>query len=334
MSTKFKIAIYWAASCGGCEIAFINLHEKLLEVAEHFELAFCPCLLDTKKKDVLAWPDQYLDFTLFNGAIRTDENEEMAHVLRRKSKLLIAYGACAHLGGIPGLSNLYTREEHFQTVYLGNPSLDNPRGLRPQRETNVPEGTLRLPDFHAQVRTLAAVTEVDYVIPGCPPEAAQIWNVLDALIKGASLPARGSVLGAGRSSVCDECKRKRHADRKIIALRRAWEFVPNAEDCLLEQGLPCLGIATRDGCGGLCPNVNAPCAGCYGPSEGVADQAAKMAAAIGGLLDIEQLKGVPEDQIPGRVDAALRGLPDSAGTFLKFSVAGSTLGGRRSGDRA
>ncbi|HEY3320100.1 MAG TPA: hypothetical protein VGP72_06530 [Planctomycetota bacterium] len=332
MPAKHRIAIYWAASCGGCEIAFVNLHEKLLDVVEHFELAFCPCLLDTKKKDVLAWPDQHLDITLFNGAIRTDENEEMAHVLRRKSKILIAYGACAHLGGIPGLSNLHTKAQHFHAIYEENPSLDNARGAGPQTETKVPEGVLRLPEFHTQVRTLAAVTNVDYIIPGCPPESAQIWNVLDAVIKGAPLPPKGSVLGAGCSSVCDECKRKRHEDRKISALRRSWEFVPNAEDCLLEQGLPCMGIATRNGCGGLCPEANAPCTGCYGPSEGVQDQAARMASAIGGLLDIEALKGVPEDQIPARVDAATRGLPDCAGTFLKFAVASSTLGGKKFGD--
>src|SRR5690242_9073197 len=80
MSDKPKLAMYWAASCGGCEIAVVNLHEKLLDVDAAFDFMFCPCLMDTKKKDIEAMPDKSIAITLFNGAIRTDENAEMAHL--------------------------------------------------------------------------------------------------------------------------------------------------------------------------------------------------------------------------------------------------------------
>jgi F420-non-reducing hydrogenase small subunit len=84
--------VYWASSCGGFEIAIVNLHEKLLKLAEQFELILCPCLMDTKRADVEAMADASITVTLFNGSIRTEENEEMAHLLRRKSQLLVAYG--------------------------------------------------------------------------------------------------------------------------------------------------------------------------------------------------------------------------------------------------
>jgi F420-non-reducing hydrogenase small subunit len=74
MSEKPKLAMYWAASCGGCEISLVNMNEKILDVDANFDFIFCPCLLDTKKKNIEAMPDKSIAITLFNGAIRTEEN--------------------------------------------------------------------------------------------------------------------------------------------------------------------------------------------------------------------------------------------------------------------
>jgi F420-non-reducing hydrogenase small subunit len=324
MGTKPKLSVYWAASCGGCEIAITNLHERLLELDAAFDFVFCPCLLDTKKSDVTAMPDGSIAVTLFNGAIRTEENAEMARLLRRKSQLLIAFGACAYQGGIPALANLSSRRDLLKTVYQQGPGLDNPTGALPRTEVEVPEGTLELPVIHDRVRTLAEVVPVDYSVPGCPPEPHQIWAVVDAVIRGVPLPEPGSVLGAGNSTVCDECPRTRN-DKVITKLYRTWEKIPDPELCLLEQGLPCVGLATRSGCGGLCPQVQMPCIGCYGPPEGVTDQGGKLAAALGSMIDIEPLKGLPEEQIFARIDEFLDQASDWAGTFYKFSLAGSSL---------
>lgn len=324
MSQKPKLAMYWAASCGGCEISLVNIHEKILDVDAHFDFMFCPCLLDTKKKDIEALPDKGIAITLFNGAIRTDENQEMAHLLRRKSQLLIAFGACAKGGSIPALSNLHSRENHFRSNYTDSPTVDNPDRVTPQLETRVPEGTLHLPEFFDTVKTLAQTVEVDYFIPGCPPESQQIWNVVELVINGGPLPPKGSVIGAGRSTVCDECQRKKD-DKKLSRFYRTWEIIPDQEKCLLEQGLICMGVATRDGCGALCPQVNTPCAGCYGPPEGVHDQGAKMVAALGSIVDIGDVKGLSDADIDARVDAALAAVPDYAGTFYKYSLAESIL---------
>ncbi len=328
MGEKPKVAMYWAAACGGCEISLVNLHEKNLDVDAAFDLFFCPCLVDTKKRDVEVLPDGALAIAFVNGAVRTSENEEMVRLLRRKAALLIAYGSCAAYGCIPALSNLSDRDAHFRTVYADGPSTENPGGVFPREETAVPEGTLRLPAFHGSVRTVPQTTEVDYLIPGCPPEPHQVWNVLSAVIRGDALPPKGAVLGAGRKTVCDECERKKQ-EKKIPGFRRIQEFVPDPEACLLEQGLICAGIATRNGCGGLCPKVGIPCAGCYGPPEGVSDPGAKMAAALGSILDIEPLKGLSEEEAAGKVRALLSANPDYAGTFYKFALGASALGGRR-----
>ncbi len=327
MSEKPKLSMYWAASCGGCEIALVNINEKILDVNANFDFMFCPCLIDTKKKDIEALPDKAITITLFNGAIRTEENEEMAHLLRKKSQILIAFGSCSSEGCIPGLANLYTADELMKTVYLKSPTVDNPKGIIPSSENKVSEGMLHIPTFYSSVKTLSQVTDVDYFIPGCPPEPHQIWNIIDAVIQGAELPPKGSVLGGGKSSVCDECERTKE-DKKIQKFFRTYEIIPDKDKCLLEQGIVCMGIATRDGCGALCPKVNMPCTGCYGPPDGVLDQGAKMAAALGSILDIGDIKGLKEDEIDSRIDEVIAAIPDLAGVFYKYSLPGSILKGR------
>jgi F420-non-reducing hydrogenase small subunit len=191
---KPKLAMYWAASCGGCEIATLNIHEHILDVDAVFDLAFFPCIADFKTEDVKNYPDGYIDLCLFNGAIRNSENEEMAHLLRQKSKVLVAFGSCAYEGCIPALSNLTSKEATLQTVYLDNPTIDNPDGVLPQPHTEVPEGELDIPEFYNTVKSLDQVVDVDYYIPGCPPEPHQIWAVLQvvvaALTQGAPLPRK------------------------------------------------------------------------------------------------------------------------------------------------
>ena len=325
MPVKPKLAIYWASSCGGCEIAVVNLHERLLELDALFDICFCPCLLDTKKHDLEAWPDHSIAITLFNGAIRTDENLEMAHLLRNKSATLIACGACAKGGGIPALSNFHSSLRHFSSIYFCNPTIDNPGFAVPQEITTVAEGALPLPRFHDQVRTLADVVAVDYFIPGCPPEPDRLWEALTALA-GAEPPPPGTVLGTGATTVCEECARVKE-EKRVSRFRRITEFIPDEGACLLEQGLVCMGIATRGGCGGLCPAANSPCIGCYGPPQGVSDQGARMLAALGSILDPGELRGLREEEVVARIEAAAASITDCAGSFYLFSLAESLLKG-------
>ncbi len=313
---KGKLALYWAASCGGCDIATLQLHEKILKVDELFDIVFWPCATDSKVHDVEKMADGEIDVCLFNGGIRTSEQEYMAQLMRRKSKVLIAFGSCAHEGCIPGLSNMNNRQQVFDAVYKeGGPTFpENPKDFRPQHKTEMPEGTLYLPVFYDTLKTLDQTVKVDYYLPGCPPEGENIWKAIEAIVSG-NLPPAGAVIGVN-TTVCDECSRKR-TEKKIKKLYRTWEIIPNEEECLLEQGILCCGIATRAGCGALCPTVNSPCIGCHGPNDGVEDFGARMMSAIASVIDSND----PEEI--SRIIS--EGIPDPIGTFYRFSLAKSLL---------
>jgi len=117
MVGKPKIAVYWTGGCGGCDVSFLELGAPLLDVLAKVEIAFWPALVDAKRADVEAFAPRSLAATLINGTLRTEENVEMVHLLREKSQLVVAFGACAHLGGVPGLANLVSREETLRRVY-------------------------------------------------------------------------------------------------------------------------------------------------------------------------------------------------------------------------
>jgi len=318
MAEKLKLAFYWAASCGGCEIAVLEIGEKILKVAEIADIVFWPVAMDFKYADVQKMPDKSIDACFFNGGIRTAEHRHVAELLRAKSKILVAFGACSTEGGIPSLANLYRREEIFNRIYKETPSTVNPEGITPKTKVNVREGVLELPEFYPQLTTLAQVVDVDYFVPGCPPVGEQVWAAIGAIASG-KLPPKGSVIGAKNKILCDECERKRE-EKKIKTIHRNYEIIPDREKCLLEQGLLCMGPATRGGCGALCIKANMPCRGCYGPPPGVEDQGAKMLSALASIIDVED-----EKEVRKILDKAV----DPAGTFYMFGLANSLLRGAK-----
>ncbi|MGE5124173.1 MAG: hypothetical protein ACM3H7_06610 [Acidobacteriaceae bacterium] len=320
MSTngKPKFAMYWASSCGGCEIAVLNIHEKILDVDANFEVAFWPVAMDAKYKDVEAMEDGSILLTLFNGAIRNDENEHIARLLRRKSKLLVAFGSCANEGCMPALANLNSIKDVVDTAFT-TVSTDNPENIRPQPSFTVPEGELHIPTLYPIVRTLDQVVPVDYYMPGCPPESHQIAAVIDLVIQvlegKAQLPPSGAVIGAGSSTVCDDCKRKRDV-KKIKKFERIQNIMLDPEICILEQGVLCSGPATRSGCTALCPSAGSPCIGCYGPAEGAVDYGARLMSAVASVVDSND---------PDEIEKIFEGIPDPAGQFYRFNLAGSLM---------
>jgi F420-non-reducing hydrogenase small subunit len=315
---KPKFAMYWAAACGGCEIAVLNIHEGILDVDANFEVVFWPVAMDAKYKDVEAMEDGSITLCLFNGAIRNSENEEMAHLLRRKSKVLVAFGSCACEGCIPGLANFSSLKSLMDTAY-GTLTTDPVNGNRPRPEYAAPEGALHIPVLYESVETLDQVVKVDYYMPGCPPESRQIAAVLDLVIRAlkgeAELPPAGSVIGAGGSTVCDECPRKRE-EKTITEFRRMATYQPNTTECLLEQGILCAGLATRSGCQALCPTANMPCIGCYGAPPDVVDQGARMMSAVASVVGSND---------PKEIRKIMEGIVDPGGTFYKFSLPHSLL---------
>jgi F420-non-reducing hydrogenase small subunit len=320
--SKLTVALYWAASCGGCEIAMLDLDEKILDVIAAATLVFWPVALDTKYKDVEAMPDKSIDVCLFNGGIRTTENEHMAKLLRNKAKTLISFGACAVSGGIPGLSNLATKADTLNTAYLDNPSTPNPTKTLPQPTTKAPEGTLTIPELHDTVKALHQVVPVDYYLPGCPPPPHLILDAFNAIVEGR-LPEKGSVL-APLKSVCDECRFKL-SDKKITQVKRLYELDTIKETCFLEQNVVCLGPATRAGCRGRCMEANAPCTGCGGVLPSTLDQGAGMISALASLLGVD----TEEKTTDAELDALIAQIHDLAGTFYKYTLPTSLINKRR-----
>jgi F420-non-reducing hydrogenase small subunit len=326
MADKIKIAQYWGAGCGGCDVALLDIDAKILDVHAIAEVVFWPIGFDGKLHEVEQMPDKSITVSFYNGAIRNSENEHVAKVLREKSVIMIAFGSCACFGGTPGLANVTNREEVFETVYKDTVSTDNPDFVTPQPTSKVPEGELELPRFYDSVKTLDEVVDVDYFMPGCPPTVNLIAMAVDAVAKhvteGADLPPKGTVIASDKT-LCDECDRERvEKDRRIDKIYQAYEIKADPKKCLLDQGIICIGPATRAGCGAMCPNANMPCRGCMGPTKAVMDHGGSMLSALSSLLNITDSESkLSEEQI---IELMMQ-VKDPLGTFYAFTLPKSLL---------
>jgi len=119
--------------------------------------------------DLKEFPEN-VDVVLIEGAVGNTEHLKMLLEIRKKSKILVAFGDCAVTGNVPSLRNPLPREEVLQAVY----GTDDPPGLE--------EG--EVPKFLPQALPLHAVVPVDYFLPGCPPSADRIWTFLRPVLLG------------------------------------------------------------------------------------------------------------------------------------------------------
>lgn len=282
-----RVAEEWFAVCGGCEVSILDIGEPLLDLLPSLEFVHMPVLMDHKlfgqtgEKSEMEIPDA--DVGIISGSIRNQENKELAEEMRRKCKIIISLGSCANFGGIPALGNMYSNEEIFDNSYRQSSSTEP--GENPTQD---------LPAFTDRVYSVNEVIKVDISIPGCPPTPEWIANALVALLEGKtfSLPER---------SVCDDCPVVREKKAKVDIRRplQSAEFTPGRYDnmrCMNEQGILCLGPATRTGCGGSektprCIKAYMPCRGCYGPIRAGANPMVDMMGALSSVgLDPKQIE--------------------------------------------
>jgi F420-non-reducing hydrogenase small subunit len=236
-----KIAMEALASCAGCEISILDLHDGLLKILEKSEIVYSPVLVDAKKI-----PDD-VDIAIVSGSVRNEENKERLEELREKSKTLIAYGTCACYGGITGMADLYSPEEVTSRTYSDNPSTE---------PADVPSEVV--PKLLPIVHPAGDFTEVDYYIPGCPPKEKLTGDILMPLING-------EVPDVPKKSVCADCQRwMDHVE--FDKIYRRVEGEPDPRQCFLSQGYVCLGSVTLGRCGALCTEAGVQCHGCGGPS--------------------------------------------------------------------
>jgi len=314
---KKKIAIFTASGCRGCEHAILNIHHQVQSLSRWTDIVFWPYLLGSGQAELDTLDG--IDVCFFAGAVTTTDQRRMAEQLRAKSAVMVACGACAAFGGMPSLVNL--RKDGCQ-------ELQPPPGQGDTGENPM------LPQMENRVAALEQVIAVDYVIPGCQPTQSLLWAGIQALACGprsqsklsfaaARLPvalAQSVTAGiappkgacfAGDKAVCASCCRVKE-EKKFKAAIRPYEKYEESGRCLLEQGLVCLGISTREGCGGLCTGVGQPCRGCFGKAEAVYDPGAKMVSAISSTFD-------SADQ--NEIEQMASGLNDLSGTFYRYTSA-------------
>lgn len=276
-----KVAEEWLNICGGCEVAILDLGEKLLDLLPSLEFVHMPVLMDHKyfgqtgEKSELEIPEA--DVGMISGGIRNEKERHVAEEMRKKCKTLIALGSCACYGGIPALANMYNVDDLLEKVYRD--SITTESADTPSED---------IPPLTDKVYAIDEVVDVDLYIPGCPINPVIILEALTCLLEGKpfELPER---------SVCDDCPTLRK-EKSDVGLKRPLqdaEFTPGEYDtlrCFNEQGILCLGTVTKSGCGKQydaeeqvvprCVKGFMPCRGCFGPIRKDAKPLVDMMTAL------------------------------------------------------
>ena len=165
MSVKVKLATVWLDGCSGCHMSFLDMDERLIDLADRVELVYSP-LVDAKEFP----PD--VDVTLVEGAVATDEDEHKIRRIRARTKLLVSLGDCAVTGNVPSMRNPFGAAAVYDRAYQENVDL-NP--IRPGH---------RLPVLLEHVKPVHEIVMVDIFIPGCPPPADAIHHAVSELLEG------------------------------------------------------------------------------------------------------------------------------------------------------
>ena len=168
MNKKPRLATVWLGGCSGCHMSFLDMDERLLDLAARVDLCASPL---TDYKD---FPE--VDITLVEGAVANEEHLEQIRKVRMRTKLLVSLGDCAVSGNVTAMRNIFAVEDVLERAYRENATL----------VTGVPTGNGAVPRLLARVRPVHEVVKVDYFIPGCPPSADAIHSFLMALLEGRS----------------------------------------------------------------------------------------------------------------------------------------------------
>jgi len=148
-------------------MSFLDLDERLIELAEKIELVYSPIA------DIKDFPAN-VDVALVEGAIANSENEENAHIIRKNSRLVIAFGDCATTGNVTAMRNPIPLEDVQKRSYI-ELSDKNPQ---------IPSEFVTIAQLLKIARPLHEVIKVDAWLHGCPPTADQIWFTITELLQG------------------------------------------------------------------------------------------------------------------------------------------------------
>jgi NAD-reducing hydrogenase small subunit len=166
---KIKFATVWLAGCSGCHMSFLDMDEWLIELAKYVDIVYSPVASDLKE-----YPEN-VDVCLVEGGVANQDNLELIHLVRKKTKLLISFGDCAVTANVPGMRNMLGGAEPvLKRAYLElgdvTPQLPNEPGI--------------VPELLDRVLPVHEVVPVDIFMPGCPPSSDRIKATIEPLLKG------------------------------------------------------------------------------------------------------------------------------------------------------
>ncbi len=165
---KPKISSDWMAGCAGCHMSLLDIDERIVQIAQAVDIRSTP-ITDLKEPDASG-----VDVGILEGGINNTANEEVAHKMRKRCKILVALGDCAVFGGVPAMRNFFDIQEALRRAYIETESTD--------AEGKIPDD----PELAVmtRVRSINEVVPVDVFVPGCPPDPDVIYYMLSELAAG------------------------------------------------------------------------------------------------------------------------------------------------------
>jgi len=223
---KPKVAIFSLTSCEGCQFALLDLGERFFDFLKKVELIDLPLIEEAR------YPKgEKLDIAFVEGNPITKEDLTLLRKIRDESKILVALGNCAALGGIPEIKNYQGKERTIRFIYSTGWYIGHGRYKRLNHILN------------PEIKEIDNFVKVDFTIPGCPINGEEFLKLANDLIKG-------KIPEVCQSPVCTECPYK------------------GTLKCFLARKKVCLGLITLAGCEAICPKNEFPCLGCRGLFKG------------------------------------------------------------------
>lgn len=178
-----RLATVWLGGCSGCHMSFLDLDEFLIDLAGKIELVYSPVV------DVKEYPEN-VDLCLVEGAVCNQDNLEILHKIRARTKVLVSFGDCAVTANVPAIRNqlgLANGESVLQRAYVegaqSNPSVPREPGI--------------VPSLLPRVLPVHEVVHVDYFLPGCPPPTDRIKALVGPMLEGVEPKLEGAQLKFG-----------------------------------------------------------------------------------------------------------------------------------------
>ena len=178
-----RVATVWFGGCSGCHMSFLDLDEFLIDLAGRVELVYSPIV------DVKEYPEN-VDVCLMEGAICNEDNLELLHTIRARTKILVSFGDCAVTGNVPAMRNQLGDDNAAGVLHRAYIECAQENPILPREQGIVPPLLKRVMPVHEAVH-------VEYCMPGCPPPADRIKSFLTQVLAGADPTLAGKDIKFG-----------------------------------------------------------------------------------------------------------------------------------------